>query len=71
MSETNFRVGDRIVWIGEDYGPGKGMPRPGEQGTVESLHPMDDLFVWDEAGPMTGSLREMPLRIVTDEDASQ
>ncbi len=67
MAEGEFRVGDRVEYVGPDYGPNSGMPRPGERGTVDDLSPYDNIVTWDAAGPITGSLAGYPVRRVEDD----
>ena len=66
MSRQDFKRGDRIEWVGDDPGPRKGRPRPGERGTVVFLDPLDDVIDWDEAGTIAVSLRSLPVRLVAD-----
>jgi hypothetical protein len=52
----DLREGDRVEYIGPDYGPDSGFPRPGERGTIIHLSPHDDVVAWDEAGSEAGAL---------------
>jgi hypothetical protein len=61
-----FHIGDRIEWIGEDP-VSDALPKKGEPGWVDDVHPMDDYVYWDEAGPSTaGWTRDPGVRRVGD-----
>jgi hypothetical protein len=66
-ARANFQLGDRVEYLGQDYGPNTGMPRPGERGTIWHLSPFDDVVAWDDAGSVAGLFY---MRLVEDETAS-
>jgi hypothetical protein len=63
----DLRVGDRVEYIGPDYGPDSGSPRPGERGTIIYLSPYDDVVAWDEAGSEAGALVRYLKRVEEDD----
>jgi hypothetical protein len=67
MSREDFNEGDRVVYVGDDFGPKAGMPLPGERGTISFMHPMDDIIVLDKAGDVTGSIGDDVRHLTPDE----